>query len=68
MAFSPFGYRDNAGQFDPVMRVLQYLSLMNWGGSREALFSRVSRLKMVALLSYYKIRRKMHNSFILTAS
>ena len=38
---------------------------MNWGGP---LFSRVSRLKMVALLSYYKIRRKMHNSFILTAS
>ena len=27
MAFSVFGYRHNAGQFDPEIRVLQYLSL-----------------------------------------
>ncbi|RAM00003.1 hypothetical protein DO021_21375 [Desulfobacter hydrogenophilus] len=29
------GYRHNAGQFDPVMRILKYLSLMNRGFRRS---------------------------------
>ena len=32
------GYRHNAGQFDPVMRVLQYLSLHEPGGSEKPCF------------------------------